>query len=47
MTLTGTLGWLIETVDPGGDVGMYTWIAVNTAGRVHISYRDNGQNDLE
>ena len=39
-------GWLTETVDSEGDVGLYTSLAFDDQGRPHISYFDNSQGDL-
>ncbi|MFH1821624.1 MAG: hypothetical protein ABH852_04190 [Methanobacteriota archaeon] len=33
-------GWEISSVDPEGDVGLYTSIAVDSSGNPHISYYD-------
>ena len=33
-------GWLIETVDSGGDMGKYASLALDAAGSPHIGYQD-------
>ena len=32
--------WSIETVDPGGNVGKFTSLAIDSADRFHVSYQD-------
>ena len=38
--------WKIETVDNGGNVGLYTSIAVDNKGDAHISYFDSANGNL-
>ena len=39
--------WETETVDSSDNVGMYTSIALDPWGKVHISYYDTGSSDLK
>ena len=39
--------WHRETVDPSWNVGAFSSIALDAAGRPHISYYDRGQADLK
>ena len=42
-----TLGWHIETVDSVGNVGLYSSLALDTAGHPHIGYRDQDNQDIK
>src|SRR3989304_2209561 len=44
---SGTGVWVAETVDSLGDVGWDTSVAVDSTGRVHISYYDAANGDLK
>ena len=44
---SGTGVWVPETVDSPGDVGTDSSVAVDSTGRVHISYYDAGNGDLK
>ena len=39
--------WVITTVDSAGDAGDFSSIAVGSANKVHISYKDNTNGDLK
>ena len=41
------LSWQITTVDSAGSVGLFTSLALDSAGRPHISYFDSTNNDLK
>lgn len=40
-------GWTIDTVDDNGWVGPYTSLALDYAGRPHISYYDQTNTNLK
>jgi hypothetical protein len=43
----GTLeNWQIITADSAGDVGKYSSLAIDSGGRIHISYLDDATDDL-
>lgn len=39
--------WIISAIDSAGDVGEHTSIAIDSINKVHISYRDDNNNDLK
>ena len=39
--------WVTTTVDSDGDVGTYASLAIDTSGKVHISYYDDTNDDLK
>jgi hypothetical protein len=41
------VGWVVEVVDGGGDVGWFTSLALDGAGRPHISYYDGSRGALK
>ncbi len=40
-------GWVTQTIDTGGDVGIYSSLAIDLGGNVHISYLDADNKELE
>jgi hypothetical protein len=39
--------WQAATVDAAGNVGAFTSLAVDASGRLHVSYRDDGNSNLK
>jgi hypothetical protein len=42
-----TANWQAATVDAAGSVGAFTSLAVDASGRLHVSYRDDGNSNLK